>query len=125
MKKSELRKIIRESISEVLSEGANEDLKAITKLGFGFKGKVTDKNWLVGQATLPNIGDVDVNIQRSDEPDKRGIELGRILNLWISRDSPRMKGFFDTLTSYDGRWRTQPKEPEVKKFVAQIIKALS
>jgi hypothetical protein len=130
MKKSELRKIIRESISKVLSENpifaSREDLKALSRLGF--KGKINDDNWLVGNVMLRNMGTVGVNIELTEDPSSRGIKNGRILRLFIFL--PRSRSgkirWTRTLASYDsGRWGTQPEEPEVKKFVAQIIKALS
>jgi hypothetical protein len=132
MKKSELRKIIREVLSESPNAASNEDLKAITKLGFGFKGKVTGpaSNWIQGKAKLRNdfetSPDVEVHIIRSDNPEKRGIENGRILKLWIA---PKIGiGYVDTdplVYYHDSKWIARPREPEVKKFVAQLVKALS
>jgi hypothetical protein len=122
MKKSELRNMIREVLSESLGGASNEDLKAITKLGF--KGKIEDDNWLVGNVMLRNMGTVGVNIELTEDPSSRGIKNGRILRLFIflNRPAPR-----DALASYDAgnKWIARPKDPEVKKFVAQIIKALS
>jgi hypothetical protein len=121
-------------IREVLSEGANaasnKDLNALSKLGF--KGKIEDKNWLVGNATLPNIGDIEVHIELTQNPSSRGIKNGRIIYLLLvaSGQNHANLAYYDGATAAGARreWLPNPKdpkEPEVKKFVAQIIKALS
>jgi hypothetical protein len=113
--------MIREVLSESDLAASNEDLKALSRLGF--KLSLIDDNWIQGKVNIPKIGLVKVHIIRYAKPHKRNIANGRISMLWIFE--PRLAADA-TLAHYElSRWVTQPKEPEVKKFVAQIIKALS
>lgn len=123
MKKSELRQLIREEVEAVITESAEEDLKALTKLGM--KGKVKKSrlgggiNWLILKH-----GTHTIQIKRYDEPSQYGINNGRISKLYIKDEKQKHEtGTGVVVANYDRGWDVKPTDPKVKKLVDQIVKA--
>lgn len=118
MKKSELRKIIREELEHTLiSEDAKDDLKAIAKLGI--KGQVKKAAQGMGAWIIGTHADHIIQIKRFDEPSEGyGLNGGRISKLFI-----KDKNNDQVLVNFDRGWDEKPNTPELKKLVAQLAKA--
>lgn len=134
--KSDIRKMIREEIRNVLSEGrrqisdaetispeelmrgAADDAKKLAKIGVQVKPKKSSftgsPNWLVGKH-----GPHTVQIKRYNKPSQYGINQGRISVLYIA---DKKQG--TVLANYDRGWDVKPSTPEAKKLVDQIVGAL-
>lgn len=137
IRKSTLRRFIREEIKSYLNEGrakkipeadyspeedqqsAIADIKALGKIGISAKfpkmrGAYRGTyNWIEGKH-----GKHKIQIKRYIEPSQHGINRGRISKLWIADQRGSV------LANYDRGWDVKPSDPEVKKLVDQIVGAL-
>lgn len=116
MKTSELRKIIKEEIGNILSE--NEVVGDISKLSKIIKINKIKDNWVLAK---DNTGKYEVQLKLFSEPSHYGIRNGRISKLWI-KDKKGTKLGADA--HYDRGWDVEPTTGEVAKLINDIINSV-
>lgn len=119
MKKSELKKLIKEEISKIISERPEQEIGDIS----GLKSVLNVKpkrgafggTWLVGKT---KDGKWDAQLMVFKDASQYGILKGRISKLWLKN-----KETGETV-EYDRGWGQKPESKEAKKLANDIIKAL-